>query len=244
MSENDEQTSVDATIQDTESKNEETPVTSKDIDLKTKKKPHSPSDKLLNQKTKDIERKQFLHGLAFFSGLIVFWGFTMWTYLRVHGVDWFAVYKSDEEFQAALLVATKLDFIGDPDNLSPAILIVEIWFWSIFGVIIRTIYRASIVIRRHRFNLIDYTVRVVGDLMIAFGITIAVMFFLRFTTITIAGAEFNFSEISFETFAAITFILAFYYEDTLRLLGGFKERIITSAGQELDKGSTENNKEK
>ncbi len=168
----------------------------------------------------------------------------MFIYLRLHGIDWFVWVKSNEAIQAAILDAKDFDFVGGSDNPSPAFLVIEIWQWSIFGVIIRTIYRASIAIRRKRFNFIDYTVQFVGNAMMAFGITLAVMFFLRFTTISIAGAQLDFSELEFETFIAITFILAFYYEDTLRLLGGFKERIITSAGQELDKESTENNKEK
>lgn len=239
MSDNQEQVSLDKTAPDTASKKEEVPVTSKNIDTETKKASSSPSDKLLNPEIKDVERRQFLHGLVFFGGLIVFWVVIMWHYLRVHSLDWFAVYKSNEELQAGLLLAANFDFIGGPDDPSPATLIVEIWFWSFFAVIIRTMYRASVAIRRHHFGLIDYTVRFVGDVMIAYGITTAVMFFLRFTTITIAGAELNFSEVSFETFVAITFILAFYYEDTLRLLGGFKEKIITSVGHDSEQESNE-----
>ncbi len=245
MSDNQEQSPLDTTTQDAESKNEETPITSKDVVSETKKKSSSPSDELPKQVTKlNVERKQFLDGLVFFGGLFLFFVTTFFLYFRLHGVDLFVVVKSNEAIQAAIPAITNYDFIGAPAPPSTGSIMFEVGTWSLLGVTIRTIYRASTAIRRKRFGLLDYTVRFVGDAMIAFGITIAVVFFLRITTISIAGAELNLADASFETIVAIAFILGFFYEDTLRLLGEFKEKIISSAGQELDKESTENNKEK
>jgi len=179
------------------------------------------------------ERKQLLQGLAFFGMVsLLMWVPLTIIYLQLHGVTLDILYPGPYASQ----VIREFDFVGGP-NPSPVSLLIEIVYWGFLGVGIRVVYRVSIAIQQKRFSFLEYLLRLIGDVLQGLGVTTAAIFFLRITKISIAGAELNVAQADYETFAAITFILAFFYEDSLRLLSVFRDRIVGSTRPRSEVGS-------
>lgn len=118
-------------------------------------------------------------------------------------------------------------FIGG--NNTPLSIGFEITVWGVIGVISRTAYLKSQVIKRgEEFSFLSSLIEWIGTSLLAIGILTAVIFSLSIVSLNVAGVEITLADAPIEAIIAISFILSFYYEETQKLLGSLSERIFYS----------------
>jgi hypothetical protein len=173
-------------------------------------------------------RVRILGGLGLIALVTVCWAAILYVWLRTHGVKVEQFLSHEGGFMEAL---AEFGFLGLSDsNPQPSILSLcyEISVWSFFGVTIRTIFRASTALRSNRFDFLKYIAQWAGDMMMGAGMAEAAILFLRISNFSLGSATLTLAESSYETIAALAFILGFYHEDARRLLGKIRGKVVNA----------------
>ena len=124
------------------------------------------------------------------------------------------------------LLATFLDYdflarsVDDKTASSMAVMI-EVFVWSLIGVMARSEYLLSRVLTENkRIGIMEMICSLIGEAASGIAIAVVVIFFLR--TIGILSRDAN-----IETIAAFAFILGFYIEHTQNILSSLRDRVLS-----------------
>ncbi len=188
--------------------------------------PSQPTKNTAKNQVLSITDPMFRDGLIMTVIVVIFWIVVLYLWLLAHGVRSELFLHPTSEFLTNL---AKFDFLGKTaENPDPSILSlnVEIVMWTILGVVIRTIYSINVAIRQHKFFLLPQLIKWVGDMLMAAGISEAVIMFLSITSFSIGTTDVTLEKANYKTVAAIAFILGFYHNDARHLLSTFRKKLL------------------
>jgi len=185
-----------------------------------------PAKATVKSQALSLNDPMFRDGLIMTAIVIVFWIVVLYMWLLAHGVHSEQFLRPTPEFLDSV---AKFDFLGKTaENPEPSILSlnVEIVMWTILGVVIRTIYTINITIRQRKFFFLPQMLKWLGDMLMAAGISEAVILFLSITSFSIGTLDVTLAKANYKTIAAIAFILGFYHNDARRWLGSFRKKLL------------------
>lgn len=198
-----------------------------------KKEEEAPSDSAFKKAIRQNRRILSLLGLQVLTILVLTIAVTGYADLHRISAGFNAIFIEDMESFSRQVAA--FDFVGTgPDQPQPNFysIVIEVFFWSFFGVLARDLYYlTNIAVRRKEFDLLESLSKMVGDTAIGVAIAIAVVGFLRSTEVSVGNVSLTLKSADIELIAAIAFILGFYHEDTRRLLGSFQKRVSGAAAE-------------
>jgi len=164
------------------------------------------------------------------------------SYAEIHGIQnvFQTGYDENQGFQAFNEQVATFNFIGiTSDTQSPSFFSVwvEVFIWSLLGVMARQLYYlTTVAVKNRKFEFLKSISKIVGEIAMGVAIAIAVISFLRTVQLSIGNVDLTLKTANIELIGALAFILGFYHEDTRKLLGNFREQVTKSnnTNQERD----------
>jgi hypothetical protein len=186
-----------------------------------------PSSKVSSNDKSNTQ--DYVQGLGFFALMILVWIVSTYYLALLHGINLLDLLRQQQTVSA-------FDFIGG--NANAFSIGTEIVYWTLMGVICQMAYQSGRTIIRGQFDFWRSVFSWIGISLYAVGIAIAVIFSLKVVSLNIGDIKITLASAPIEVIIAISFILGFYSEESRRLLGRLRGKIVT--GMEAESNEQEN----
>ncbi len=177
----------------------------------------------------EASTQEYRKGLGFLALLVVDFLVLTYFYQFLHGINVFELFRQPP----ALL---PFDFIGGSANAFS--IAVEIVYWALMGVVCQMAYQVSRAVVDGKFDAWKSTFNWISISLYAIGVAIALIFSLKVISLNVGDIRITLASAPIEVIIAISFILGFYSEESRRLLGRLRGRIVT--GMETEGNGPEN----
>ena len=168
-------------------------------------------------------RVHILYTIGLQLSIIIVMGGIASYYCHVHDISW-PFYIDQNEFK-------NFDFLGREKGkpVSFASILEEAFFWGLLGVLTK---EKSVIIysifndTEKQFNFLLNVARILGNLGLGMGISMAMISLLFAVKFSIAGISFTLNNPTIESVIAVSFILGFFHSDFKTVLEKLKGNVV------------------